>query len=605
MAFSRIRQTLAQSWHSSPRAAQILWQGLALLIAASYAMAGMLQGFSSDYVVQNDARQHVFWMQRFITPDSFPGDLIADYFQSVAPFGFSTLYRLGAALGLHPLVFNKILPLFIGLAISGFVFRIALRLYPYPLAAFSATVLLNQILWLNDDLASATPRAFATLLLLGFIHYLLRRSWRGCVLMVVLQGLFYPHMVLVSLGILILSRLAELRRDLSRRGQRWRAHLLARRGNLLRVGSVLLAGLLVLLPYLVKTSDFGPTASVAQARSMPEFQQTGRSEYFNDDFAKFWLLGNRSGILPRWTTRNPLILLSLALPVLLLMRAKSLSARQIRRQSRLLGYILLASACLFAFAHLLAFQLHLPSRYTQHSLPVVIALAAGIVLCIMVQKTLPAHSGTPVPRWRSAFSLTLVSLLAAVLILFPASLLMRGKHFPTAKYVTGTQPGIYEFLAAQPRHVMVASLSDEATLIPSFAQQSVLVSRHHAVPYQLGYYRQFRQRMLDLISAQYTPNLAELQAVLRRYRIDYLLLDRRALTPAYLRQDIWLWQYQPAAGNAVQSLQQGQRPAVERLLKVCASIQTEQVVVLDAPCLLRAKPLAGKARTKPVQGEIH
>ena len=35
---------------------------------------------------------------------------------------------------------------------------------------------------------------------------------------------------------------------------------------------------------------------------------------------------------------------------------------------------------MYALAHLLIFRLHLPSRYTQHSLRMVMSLAAGIVL---------------------------------------------------------------------------------------------------------------------------------------------------------------------------------------------------------------------------------
>lgn len=50
-------------------------------------------------------------MQRFLEPDLFPQDIIADYFQSVTPYGYTNLYRLIATLGIEPLLFNKILPL--------------------------------------------------------------------------------------------------------------------------------------------------------------------------------------------------------------------------------------------------------------------------------------------------------------------------------------------------------------------------------------------------------------------------------------------------------------------------------------------------------------
>jgi len=43
-----------------------------------------------------------------------------------------------------------------------------------------------------------------------------------------------------------------------------------------------------------------------------------------------------------------------------------------------------------------------------------------------------------------------------------------------------------------------------------------------------GYYRQFRQRTIDLIRAQYSPDLAQVQNLLRT-GVDFWLLDRAAL----------------------------------------------------------------------------
>ncbi|MEB3885120.1 hypothetical protein [Lyngbya sp. CCY1209] len=63
----------------------LLWLGLSLVFATIYGGLAIAEAFSQDYVIQDDARQHVFWMRRFLDPDLFPNDAIADYFQSVAP----------------------------------------------------------------------------------------------------------------------------------------------------------------------------------------------------------------------------------------------------------------------------------------------------------------------------------------------------------------------------------------------------------------------------------------------------------------------------------------------------------------------------------------
>ena len=105
-------------------------------------------GTSRTYMVQDDARQHVFWMQRWFDSDLFPNDLIADYFQSVAPFGYQWIYRLFGWLGIEPLQAAKILPGIIAAIATFLLFRLSLKLIPIPWIAFLSCLFLNQALWL-------------------------------------------------------------------------------------------------------------------------------------------------------------------------------------------------------------------------------------------------------------------------------------------------------------------------------------------------------------------------------------------------------------------------------------------------------------------------
>lgn len=103
---------------------------------------------------------------------------------------------------------------------------------------------------------------------------------------------------------------------------------------------------------------------------------------------------------------------------------------------------------------------------------------------------------------------------------------------------------------------LIASLAEEANNLPTFAQRSILVGREYAIPYQLGYYRQFRQRTLELINAQYSPNLTAAKNLIHKYKIDFWLLDKAAFTPEYIANNSWLKQYQPATAEAITLLQQ-------------------------------------------------
>src|SRR6266481_8646099 len=70
-----------------------LWFVASLIYALACAGLGLRQAFAAEYVVQDDARQHVTWLLRLTDPGLFPRDLIADYFLSLLPAGYRALYR--------------------------------------------------------------------------------------------------------------------------------------------------------------------------------------------------------------------------------------------------------------------------------------------------------------------------------------------------------------------------------------------------------------------------------------------------------------------------------------------------------------------------------
>ena len=193
---------------------QFIWFTASILLAILFSLSGF--GLSLDsYTVQDDARQHVFWLQRLNDPDLFPNDLIADYFSSVVPAGYKFVYWLANLCwdSIH-LAFNKILPLLLGVGTTIYLFLVTTTIFPVPLAGFFACLLLNQNLWMLDDLVSGTPRAFLYLLFLGFIYYLLKQQILPCLLFIVLQGLFYPQVILISAGILSLNLLTQKQVDI-------------------------------------------------------------------------------------------------------------------------------------------------------------------------------------------------------------------------------------------------------------------------------------------------------------------------------------------------------------------------------------------------------
>jgi len=571
------------------------WLALSLAIALAYGLMAWQQAGTADYVIQDDARQHVFWMQRFINPDLFPGDLIADYFQSVAPAGYKTVYWVAAQVGIDPLAFHKILPIGLNLITAALCFGVSLQFLPIPFVAFIATVLLGQGLGLTDAIVSATPKAFVYPLLLLFLWVMQRRSPWGVAVAIALQGLFYPQLVFISAAMLPFQLV---------RWQYGRLWFTQSRGDRQLVLIGIGVAFLSLLPYALQTNDFGPTLTAAEARQLPEFSLEGsRSRYFyDDDPATYWLKG-RSGLRFATALTPATNVLGLLLPGLMLLPKAFPLVRQIREtvacfdvaRIALLPQMLAASLVMFGAAHILLFRLHLPSRYTQHSFRVVVTLAAAIALGLLIDGALrwglsesPRSKG--ITGVKAIASLGITAALTILVLAYPALT----AQFPITAYQTGTATELYELLQAQPPEALIASLSDETDNLPSFTQRSVLAANEYAIPYHQGYYTEFRQRVKDLIRAQYTTDASELAEIIERYGIDMWLLDRRAFEPAYVRDRPWIQPYKQEVNDALEVLKGEEQPVLATWARPrqvnaprrCTMLRKRGLILLDADCVV-------------------
>jgi len=557
------------------------WLLLSLLVATAYGVLGLREAFSSPYVVQSDARQYVTWMERFSDPELFPHDFIADYFEAISPPGFRAFYWLFAQAGIDPIVLSKLLPLALGLITTVYAFALCLRLLPSPLAAFASTVILNQSLWMTDDLISATPRAFGYPLLLAFLYYLARGSLPGTVITISLEGLFYPQMAAISAGTLVLTLV---------RWQAGKPRLTDDRREYLRAASGVLAALLVVLLSVARTSSYGPSIDAAEARTEPVFLSDGRAQFFFGDPWDFWFTHERSGLMPQ-QFGPPLVWAGLLLPVLMLCRAYFPLARRVAGSARPLPQLVLASFGLFFLAHALLFKLYLPGRYTQHSLRIVLALAAGLSLAILFERCATLVLGAARIRRVSGRQGIAggVALLLAGLVLAPSVPWLARGELPSTRYRRGEASAIYEFFAHQPKSTVVASVSDVADFIPPLARRSVVVSPKYALPYHVGYYREIQARARDLIRAQYSPNLRELHNVTRKYGVDFWLVRQAAFSVSYVRNS-WMMDIKPEADDAIERLRRGTQPALARLMDHCALLSAGGLIVVQDSCILAAEP---------------
>lgn len=553
----------------------LFWLGLSLAFAILYSWLALQQAFSSKYVIQDDARQHIFWMRRFLDSELFPNDLIADYFQSVAPFGYTLLYRTAAFIGIDPVVFSKLIPGILGIITTVYCFTITLELLPLPFTGFVAALLLNQNLWMQDGFISGTPKAFISPLLLIFFYYWLRQSLLGICLGIILIGLFYPSLVFICAGLLLI--------------QLWRfegfsLHLSSRKQDYLFCFIGLGVAFFTLLPFAISTSEFSPTITVAQARELPEFNFGERAGFFNDRNPwDFWFNGSRSSLRIPSALMPPLAYLALFLPILIKFPKTFSLSQKVSSKINTFPRILLISLGMFCLAHLLLFTFHLPSRYTQHTLRIVVILAASLAFTLIWQYLLAQVNNrlNKISNLKKFIYLGLAFILGLVLLIYP----FFAKSFVWTRYLSENPPELYHFLEQQPKDILIATLVDEGNNIPSFARRSILVGSEYAIPYHWGYYQQFRQRAVDLIKAQYSNNLEEIQIFIQKYGVDFWLIESDSFKPNYIEDNKWIKQHQPVAQQAIKSLKQGDLPILELKQNSCVAWQRDRYTLIDTNCL--------------------
>ena len=571
---TRVRQALGPAKDDQRGRATWPWFAVAMLYASGCAFLALRQAFASKYMLADDVREHVFWMFRYIDPALFPHDPIADYFQSLAPGGYVFIYWFLARVGFDPLLASKLIPLVLSLIATGYFFGLAWRFFRSRAAAALAAILFCQCLWLNSDLASATPRAFFYPLFVAFLYYQLCGSILGVLVAVGLEALFFPPVALLSLGVLAWDCLRWHKRSRLTLTRDWRAYLVIATA----IGLIFLC----LWPYLHRVSAFGSLVSYSEAKQMPEFGPEGRVPFFFLSWWNYWIGGN--GGIHNLPTRPPWFLAALLWPVLRRFPEQFPLLKAVPRGARPVPQVIGGALSLFALAHLFLFRLYLPNRYTQSTTRVLMILLAGGVTLGLIDAVLRWAEKRRSESQQAGEVFTLGA--AAVLLGLMAGYPMLLPNFPTSGYVQGVAPGLYHFFELQPATIRIASLSDEVDNLPTFCRRSIIIGAECAVPFHPGYYLPLRDRGLQIARAQYSADPAVLRECVRDQQIDFWLLDRKAFSPYYWKKSRLLRQLRLSVADQSLGVAQGAMPILQRPPPGSVVYQDAHFIVLDARRLL-------------------
>ncbi|MEM9771127.1 MAG: hypothetical protein AAF889_05945 [Cyanobacteria bacterium P01_D01_bin.73] len=554
----------------------------AISLSIAFGLAGLSAGLADPYSVQDDARQHVFWMARFLNPAAFPNDPIADYFQTVAPWAYQGIYRLAAAMGIEPLFFNKLLPVGLGIVAAVYSVILGWLMMPFPMAAGLGAALLQVNLWLRDDLVSGTAVAFAVPLMLAVLVHGFRNQRIPLAIALLLLSGTYPQCALVMLGTLTLGALPD-----------WWMMKRSPRQTYITVAIAWGIVIIGLLPFVLRDNPFGPVMGAAEAQTLGTFAPKAWSSFFTDDGWNFWACGQRSGMLPqewcRLMSNHSILLvpmwaiLALALPVMIGFRRLFTQVLYLTPASRLMGHLLLTSLICFSLSHQFLFRLHLPNRYTEHSLRIITALAGGIAIALVLELCIRSILDTDSGALNISWSIVIGCAITLTLMSYPAALNAKNYDFPTTNYTPGIS-SLHGFLRGQYDNSLIASLEKEADNIPALSQRSIYVgAKGYILPYHKGFYDMMVDRLSLLTEAQYSDRWDKLTSFITETGITHWLINRNSFSADYL--DSRQFRQFNLGKNICQELEQGLQPLLLSILDTCKVWEEDEFVLITSDCI--------------------
>jgi len=473
------------------------------------------RALTNPFIINDDVRQQLYWMQQWQDPGLFPGDFLTGYARHYVPWGVKGLYWLASWL-VSPLYFAKLLPGFLFVCLAVCLFMIGKRLLDRRLGWTMVAVFWLMPFFL-DNLAGGLARSFAAPLLAFFwLSWQARRPGAmGAALL--LQALFIPYIFMVAAPAVLLAwALARLGRD-------GPPPFPARTSHFVLLG--LGAALVLAMDLQFSAAGYGPLVTARDMAHHPEFYAHGRYQILPEP-SLLWELISPWQYIPPFREWGPVAgaLTCAGLLALVAAGLRRLDWAALCQRLKPAGYLGLASLGLYFLARLFLLKLFVPDRYLMYTL--------NLFYCLLL--ALGLQAALRVPRWPR--HLAILALVAA------AGLGAWRLEGVGLKDYSAYRP-LYAALASTPKDALIAGHPNLMDTVPTFARRRAFATYELAQPWSRGYWAKLKPRLTDLFKAYYAADPRVVVAFCRKYGIDFLIVDDRHFTPAFLQGGWFLFPY--------------------------------------------------------------
>lgn len=500
-----------------------------VLVAAAFVYsAGNWQGFTNPYLINDDVRQQIFWMQEWIEPGLFQDDLLTEYARDYVPWGVRAVYRLGS-LFMNPVRFTNVVTGILYVLSAGLLFGLCLS-FRDGLTAVLVVCMFFILTGFLAKMAGGLSRSFVVPLLFAYLFFLSRGDIRWAALTLMIQPLFNPYVFLLCLTTHAVFLSWNFGMDLVRRFPGWSEPQPASDSRefppvplsrlLLWNAPILLAFAFMLFKHVFSSSSvFGHLVTRAEMAGKVEYTAAGRYEFLPDpsflyELIRPWIFSlpfREWGIAAGWFGAGLLIVLAVYAvrnwkPVVDLSGLK------------IFAYLFPASLLLYVAARIFLAQLFVPRRYIEYSLLLFYCMVAGVLLRVAIES---------LGLRRFAFPF-----LVTVLVLFGA---VRSHNMEL--YDFSRHADLYQFLRTTPKTALIAGHPEFMDNVPTFARRKAFVNYELSHTWIEPFWSTIKKRTYDFFRAYYAQDPEEIRRFCREYGIDYLLVRDEDFSTERLKRE--------------------------------------------------------------------
>ncbi|MCX5874430.1 MAG: hypothetical protein NTY51_14530 [Deltaproteobacteria bacterium] len=526
----------------------LLWL-LVITSAATVFCVGNFDTFSNPYLINDDTRQQIFWMERWRDPQLFQNDFLALYAESYVPVGLKAIYRIGC-FWFNPLLLSNILTAILFIVTAGLWFAWG-RVFGDDFTAFLVVIVYFLFSGFQGQMAGGLSRGFVFPLLIAYLLFVSQGKIFHAGLILLIQSLINPYVFLLCLlthTLLMVTRFgprlfpktfqsmtnvchvirpsfvgASYESDQhsslgSRSEEKPTEKILKTIKSLLVLNSPVILGVVFMFGNIVwYQSSTGHLISWVEMIGKSEYTEFGRYQLyptpsFFHELIRPWIF-NLS--FPYWGPVAGWIMVCLAVTVYIF---AVLNYKPVLKWEGLKGllFIIPVSLILYAIARLFLVKLFIPRRYIFYTLNIIYCISFAVALRVLFEKIRTSR----------------VKALGLILALL-AFACVKGRHVEF--YDFSEHHSLYKFLQTTPKNALTAGQPEIMDNVVTFAKRPAYVTFELSHTWIEPYWSAVKKRTFDLFRAYYSSNPEEIRCFCKSNHIKYMIVRSEDFDPERLK----------------------------------------------------------------------